>query len=165
MPHRVLSLLHSWGAPVNMDDTKRASAAYPMDETGNWEGTAAYTHQGAIFAYAPAHLYDPCESEISSTLFVNTRRLVAEQKSAAIRELVDLGQCQHLGAGHAGAAAGLRARRLGADDEERRGDGRRPIPRPVPYGLVGRRNVVGILPHRHERIRGQRRACRAGAGR
>ena len=46
---------------MNMDDTKRASATYPMDETGNWEATAAYTHQGAIFAYAPAHLYDPCE--------------------------------------------------------------------------------------------------------
>ena len=53
-----------------MDDTKRASATYPMDETGNWEATAAYTHQGAIFAYAPAHLYDPCETDTFSIVFV-----------------------------------------------------------------------------------------------
>ena len=52
----------SFGDPVNMDDTKRSSNGAAMDETGNWEATSAYTHAGAIFAYAPAHMYDPWSS-------------------------------------------------------------------------------------------------------
>lgn len=50
----------SWEAPVNMDDSAGiARKMAPMDDTGNWEATAAYTHRGAVFAYAPGFLYDP----------------------------------------------------------------------------------------------------------
>lgn len=53
---------NSFGDPINMDDTNRSSNSAAMDETGNWEATSAYTHGGAVFAYAPAHLYDPWSS-------------------------------------------------------------------------------------------------------
>ena len=50
----------SWSPPINLDDTLGLSrSGGAMDETGNWEATAAYTQKGAIFAYAPATLYEP----------------------------------------------------------------------------------------------------------
>lgn len=51
-----------------MDDTLGLSRKIsPMDESGNWEATAAYTHKGAIFAYAPSTLYEPWSEKLKLT--------------------------------------------------------------------------------------------------